>query len=130
MVLIFSAILVFEYVFLKPYFNNTVYIFVALGTIYIIYKLFIIGSKIRISSDLRLWGLRILSGLTFVVGILLLVGTLMSYTFTAFTPEQLDNPVTISVYIFFGVLGFGLMLLSSYLMLRFKLKSGVIVYRG
>lgn len=127
--LVFFAILFLEYLFLKAYLNTTVYIFVALGTIYIVYKLFIIASGIRVTSDLRLWGLRILSGLTFVIGVLLLVGVLMSYAFTAFTPEKLDNPAYMSVFIFFGVLGFGLMLLSSYLIFRFMLKSGVIVYR-
>lgn len=127
--LVIFPILLVEYFFLKAYFNTTAYIFVALGTTYIIYKLFIIASRIRVTSDLRLWGLRILSVLTFVTGIFLVVGVLMSYAFTAFTPEKLDNPAYMSVFIFFGVLGFGLMLLSSYLMFRFMLKSGVIVYR-
>jgi len=121
-------ILFFEYLFMKAYFNNTIYIFVALATIYLVYKLFISASRIRVTSDLRLWGLRILSGLVFIVGILLLAGVLMSYVVLALTPEKLDNPAFMSVFVFFGVLGLGLIFLSSYLIFRFMLKSGVIVY--
>lgn len=122
------AILLFEHFFMKAYFNNTIYIFVALATIYLIYKLFLIASRIRVTSDLRLWGLRILSGLVFIVGILFLAGVLMSYVVLALTPEKLDNPAFMSVFVFFGVLGLGLIFLSSYLIFRFMLKSGVIVY--
>jgi ribosomal protein L37AE/L43A len=126
--LVIFAILFLEYFFIRAYFNTTVYIFVALGAIYLVYKLFIIASRIQVTSDLRLWGLRILSGLTFLVGVLLLAGALMSYVFSALTPEKLDNPAYMSVFVFFGVFGLGLMLLSSYLMFRFMLRSGVIVY--
>jgi hypothetical protein len=127
--LLIFVILLLEYLFLRAYFNSTVYVFVALGALYLTYKLFIMSSRIQVTSDLRLWGLRILSGLVFLVGLLLLVGSFMSYAFSAFTPEKLDNPAYTSVFVFFGVFGLGLMLLSSYLMFRFTLKSGVIVYQ-
>jgi len=126
--LIFITLLL-EYLFLRAYLNSTIYVLVSLGALYLIYKLFIMSSRIQVTSDLRLWGLRILSGVVFLVGLLLLVGAFMSYAFSAFTPEKLDNPAYTSVFVFFGVFGLGLMLLSSYLMFRFTLKSGVIVYR-
>jgi len=125
--MIFAALL-FEYFFLKAYFNITIYFFVALTTIYLIYKLFLIASRIRVTSDLRLWGLRLLAGLVFIVGIILLTSVFMSSLLLALTPEKLDNPAFTSVFVFFGVLGMGLIFLSSYLAFRFMLKSGVIVY--
>lgn len=128
--LLIFAILLLEYVFLRVYFNSTIYVFVALGALYLTYKLFIMSSRIQVTSDLRLWGLRILSGLVFLAGLLLVIGAFMSYAFSALAPKNLDNSAYVSVFVFFGVFGLGLMLLSSYLMFRFTLRSGVIIYRG
>jgi len=123
--LVIVFVLFFEYLFMKTCFDTTIYVFVVFVASYLTYTLFILSSKIRVSSDLRLFGLRILAGLTFVAGVLLLAGAFMGYVMSY---EQWNNQLYVGVLVFFGTLGLGLMLLASYLMFRFMLKSGVIVY--
>jgi len=123
--LLLVIILFFEYFFVKTYFGTTFYVFVVFVASYLTYKLFILSSKIRLGSDLRLFGLRLLAGLTFVVGVLLVAGAFMEY---AMSYEQWDNQLYMGVLLFSGTLGLGLILLASYLIFRFMLKSGVIVY--
>ena len=123
--LLLLSILFFEYFFMKAYFDTTMYVFVVLMTSYLTYTLFILSSKIRVSSDLRLFGLRILAGLTFVAGVLFVAGAFMGYVMSY---EQWNNQLYVGALVFFGTLGLGLILLASYLMFRFMLKSGVIVY--
>jgi len=123
--LLFVFILFFEYLFMKTYFDTTLYVFVVFVASYLTYSLFILSSKIRVSSDLRLFGLRILAGLTFVAGVLFVAGVFMEYVMSY---EQWNNQLYIGALLFFGTLGLGLIFLASYLMFRFMRKSGVIVY--
>jgi len=123
--LLFVFVLSFEYVFMKTYFDTTAYVFVVFVASYLTYRLFIVSSKIRASSDLRLFGLRILAGITFVAGVFLVAGAFMAYIMSY---GQWNNQVYMGSLLFLGTLGLGLMLLASYLMFRFMLKSGVIVY--
>lgn len=111
----------------KTYFINLTYLGIIGITSWLIYKMFIFTSKIRISSDLRLFGLRILSAITFVVGFLLTVGAFMAYFQMAI--KEIINPIHIGTFLFIGLLGIGLILLGSYMAFRFMLRSGVIIYR-
>jgi|YelNatPaOPRAMG01_1025707.scaffolds.fasta_scaffold29863_3 hypothetical protein len=125
--LFFVLLLELELMFFRSYFILTINILVAVVTIYLLYKLFVKASKIEITSDLRLFGLRILSVIVLILGGFFLYLALMTTIFSTIYSSDIEliyNPFSI----FFGILGLGLILLSSYLIFRFMLRSGVIVY--
>ena len=118
-----------EFLFIEELLWPTFYIFEVFGTLYLILRTFKWASRIGVSSDLSLFGLRILSSIVAVMGAFLLYLALGSFfTSAVFYPES--TPISNAFSIFLGVLGLGLVLLGSYLIFRFKLKSGKVVWVG
>lgn len=123
------VLLSIEYYFLRDFYVPTIYILVAIGTIYLDYKLFIWASRIRVRSELRLFGLKLLSGVVAGVGALFLFLAAHFVLWPLmFLQDPFRDPVIVSLSIFFGLLGLGLLLLGSFLFFRFMRRAGVIIF--
>ena len=128
MVILISLLVLFGlfYFFFQEHLLTLINSLVAIGTTYLVYKLFVKASKIRVDSDLRLFGLRLLSFVVIGIGGFLLWIALTTTVLAGVYTGNIGNASTVSI--FFGILGFGLILLGAYLMFRFMFHSGIIVY--
>jgi hypothetical protein len=100
-----------------------------IGLLWLLFKL----DRISTHNTLRLWGLRILAGIIAFFGIyiliLLWISSMLYSMFYPFYPKM-DSTITFLSYLPFLIPGIGLAGIGAYLEFKFKLGSGVIVYRG
>lgn len=123
------VILTVEYFFFIDFFAITFYIFEAILVFFIILQLFRKADRMVLSSDLQLFAARILSGVVFLIGIFLIYLAAGTTTFSIVF-RVYDNPVTHAFSLFFALLGIGLMILSAFLIFRFKRGTGIIIWHG
>ena len=107
-----------------------VYIFEILGITFILVKLIRKIGNMRVASTLSLWGLRVLSGLLFLLGIFMILIAGGFFIFLDISFELYHSLLSNVLTIFLGLFGYGLLFVSSYALFKFKMKSGIIVYRG
>lgn len=80
-------------------------------------------------SDLSIWMLRLASLGLFGFSLLVLFSISVSSVMTM-TMIKYPSPMIPILIIFLQSLFFGLLLLSGFMMFKFRMRSGVIVYRG
>jgi uncharacterized membrane protein YfcA len=99
--------------------------------------------KIRRGNLLRLWGLKILSGLISVIGILIIYYVLVMF-FWSSLEIILNQEGIISQIVMFGnewntpfvipfmflIIGGGLLFIGAYLLFKFKMKAGNVIWVG
>jgi hypothetical protein len=111
---------------------------------YMMYRLIKILDRIRIrGSLLRLWGLKILSALISVIGIVIIYYVLVLFFLSSFE-MLLNQQGIISQIVMFGndwntpfvipfmllIIGGGLLFIGAYLLFKFKMKSGNVIWVG
>ena len=123
------------------------YLFYILEIIVVSYMMFRLLkrlNRIRISGNLlRLWGLRLLSGLVSAFGIFILIYVYIAFLIVPFE-NFLGQTSIISHMIVFGyqwntpfiiplaleIIGFSLCLIGAYLLFKFKMKAGQVIWVG
>jgi len=111
-----------------PFMQYPFYILSAFLGGYIPYKLFKKYEYKPLHSDLQIWGLKLIAGLIAGVSIIILVFEMM-FLMSALL-STVGKEIAYGISIFLGVLFFGLMLFSAYLMFKYQMKSGIIIHRG
>jgi len=111
---------------------------------YLMYRLLKRLNRIRIrASLLRLWGLKILSGLVSVIGLIIIYFVLISFLFVPFE-SLLNQESIITQFVTFGhqwntpyvipllleIIGIGLCAIGAYLLFKFKMQAGQVIWVG
>jgi len=89
----------------------------------IVLDLRLYGYFSRKTTHWQAFSLRVLGGLCELIGIISLIIGIFGVVFFV-------SPLTRGVFLLLAVFAFGLMVLGASLILRFKMKSGVIIYHG
>jgi len=120
------------------------YILELIAVGYMIIRLLFSINRIRIrGSLLRLWGLRLLSALVSAVGLMIIFYVLFAFFLTSLE-ILLNQEGLISQVVMFGnewntplvipfmllIIGCGLLFIGAYLMFKFKMKSGNVIWIG
>jgi hypothetical protein len=135
---------VIQFFFNIEYLPLAFYVLEIVAVSYLLIRLVKRFDRIKINgSYLRLFGLRILSGLISAFGIILLFFTYFTYTFSML--ETMVNQTSFfSQIITFGyewntpyivpllleMIGLGLCIIGAYLLFKFKMKSGNVIWVG
>lgn len=144
--LLISMIIISVILYFYPidYMSTIFYISEIIAVGYLIFRLIKRLDRIRIKgSALRLWGLRLLSALVSAIGILILFYVWVSFLIMPFE-SFLGQQSIISHLVVFGyqwstpfiiplaleVIGLGLLLIGAYLLFKFKITSGNIIWVG
>ena len=120
------------------------YILEIIAVGYMMYRLLKRLNRIRIrASLLRLWGLKILSGLVSAIGIIIVIFVWISFMIIPLE-RLLNQESIITQFITFGhqwntpyvipllleIIGIGLCAIGAYLLFKFKMKSGQVIWIG
>lgn len=107
---------------LNPY---PFYVMMLLTALLADYYLYLRAANMRITSNSRIFLTRVLGGLCELGGVFSLFIGCLNLIIWALQPNSIANGLSI----FFVILGMGLLFIGAMLIFRFKMKSGVIVYR-
>jgi len=144
MIISMVIIAIFLYFYTVAYLPIVFYVFELIVIGYLIFRLIKRLNRIRIKgSILRLWGLKILSLLISGIGILLIYYTMFMFFLTSIE-TLLYQKSLISEIVFFGhqfntplviplallIVGVGLCIIGAYLLFKFKMKSGNVIWVG
>jgi hypothetical protein len=144
MIISMVLIAIISYFYSNGYLSFIFYLFEIIAIGYMLFRLLLNLNRIRIKGDLlRLWGLKILSGIISAIGIIIIFFVWIMF-FIAPLEMLLNQESIISQLVIFGnewntpyviplfleVIGIGLCFIGAYLLFKFKMRSGNVIWIG